>query len=215
MRFWGDDSEIDIQPRTGKAEFDRWSWRDMSELTGAHCRLQAAGLPSRRRAICISCANLKLKAICALRRRPIRAPLLAMPIWSSTLVCPSASSRARFRRSTTAPNYQSGQPFDPAEYERIKELWLDHIAAEHAGDIPGLLATLTEDCVYTMLNNGKTWHGHEGAAKFYDGFLTGFPENCFAVTNVFIGPQGVVEEAHFNGVHQRRPPGPALDRPAD
>lgn len=32
MRFWGDDSEIDIQPRGGKAEFDRWSWRDMAEL---------------------------------------------------------------------------------------------------------------------------------------------------------------------------------------
>jgi putative (di)nucleoside polyphosphate hydrolase len=32
MRFWGDDSEIDIRPRTGKAEFDRWSWRDLAEL---------------------------------------------------------------------------------------------------------------------------------------------------------------------------------------
>lgn len=32
MRFWGDDSEIDIRPRSGKAEFDRWSWRDMAEL---------------------------------------------------------------------------------------------------------------------------------------------------------------------------------------
>jgi putative (di)nucleoside polyphosphate hydrolase len=34
MRFWGDDSEIDIRPRDGKAEFDRWSWREMSELPG-------------------------------------------------------------------------------------------------------------------------------------------------------------------------------------
>lgn len=32
MRFWGDDSEIDIRPRSGKAEFDRWRWRDMAEL---------------------------------------------------------------------------------------------------------------------------------------------------------------------------------------
>lgn len=32
MRFWGDDSEIDIRPRTGKAEFDRWRWRAMNEL---------------------------------------------------------------------------------------------------------------------------------------------------------------------------------------
>ncbi len=34
MRFRGDDSEIDICPRNGKAEFDRWCWRDMAELPG-------------------------------------------------------------------------------------------------------------------------------------------------------------------------------------
>ncbi len=34
MRFWGDDSEIDIRPRNGgKAEFDRWLWRPVEELT--------------------------------------------------------------------------------------------------------------------------------------------------------------------------------------
>ena len=96
---------------------------------------------------------------------------------------------------------QTGLPFDAAEYHQVKELWLDHIAAEHRGDIPGLLATLTPHCTYTILNNGRTWHGHDGAAAFYCDFLAGFPENCFSVVNVFIGPQGVVEEAHFNGVH--------------
>jgi predicted ester cyclase len=96
---------------------------------------------------------------------------------------------------------QSGRPFDAKEYSEIKELWLDHIAAEHRGDIPGLMATLTQDCVYTILNSGKVWNGHEGATKFYEGFLAAFPENCFSVVNAFIGPQGVVEEAHFNGVN--------------
>ncbi|MGQ0673667.1 MAG: RNA pyrophosphohydrolase [Hyphomicrobium sp.] len=33
MRFWGDDSEIDIGPRNGKkAEFDRWAWRRAAEV---------------------------------------------------------------------------------------------------------------------------------------------------------------------------------------
>ena len=33
MRFWGDDSEIDIRARNGKkAEFDRWAWRRPQEL---------------------------------------------------------------------------------------------------------------------------------------------------------------------------------------
>lgn len=34
MRFYGDDSEIDIGPRNGrKAEFDRWKWRSIDELS--------------------------------------------------------------------------------------------------------------------------------------------------------------------------------------
>jgi putative (di)nucleoside polyphosphate hydrolase len=32
MHFWGDDSEINIRPRDGKAEFDRWKWREPAEL---------------------------------------------------------------------------------------------------------------------------------------------------------------------------------------
>lgn len=33
MRFWGDDSEIDIRPHgSAKAEFDRWSWRPIEQV---------------------------------------------------------------------------------------------------------------------------------------------------------------------------------------
>lgn len=32
MRFWGDDSEINIRPRNGKAEFDRWRWWGVDAL---------------------------------------------------------------------------------------------------------------------------------------------------------------------------------------
>lgn len=33
MRFWGDDSEIDISAKPGtKQEFDRWSWRPATQL---------------------------------------------------------------------------------------------------------------------------------------------------------------------------------------
>ena len=102
---------------------------------------------------------------------------------------------------TAAAREQAERPLDAQEYEQIKRLWLDHITAEHSADIAGLMATLTDDCVYTILNNGKTWHGHAGATKFYEAFLSAFPENCFEVVNCFVGPQGVVEEAHFNGVH--------------
>jgi hypothetical protein len=43
---------------------------------------------------------------------------------------------------------------DPQEYQDIRKLWIDHSAAEEARDIPGLTATLTEDCVYTVANTG-------------------------------------------------------------
>lgn len=99
-----------------------------------------------------------------------------------------------------AAEEQMNRPFDAAEYQAIRKLWLDHITAEHSASIPGLMATLTDDCEYVILNNGQKWHGHKGATEFYEGFLGAFPENCFKVINTFIGPQGVVEEAHFNGV---------------
>ncbi len=99
-----------------------------------------------------------------------------------------------------AAQEQLDRPFDAVEYEAIKQLWLDHISAEHGGSIPGLMATLTDDCEYIILNNGQKWHGHAGATEFYKDFLGAFPENAFTVVNTFIGPQGVVEEAQFNGV---------------
>jgi predicted ester cyclase len=95
---------------------------------------------------------------------------------------------------------QFDRPLDAEEYKAIRQLWLDHITAEHSAHIPGLMATLTDDCEYVILNNGQKWHGHKGATEFYEKFLAAFPENCFKVINTFIGPQGVVEEAHFNGI---------------
>jgi hypothetical protein len=36
----------------------------------------------------------------------------------------------------------------PAEYDEIRELWKRHSMAEDARDLPGLMSTLTPDCVY-------------------------------------------------------------------
>lgn len=90
----------------------------------------------------------------------------------------------------------------PDEYREIRELWKRHSIAEDARDIPGLMATLTEDCVYEVLPGGHTWHGHEGATRFYTQLLTAFPDVHFELTNIVIGPQGVFEEAHVTGTHR-------------
>jgi hypothetical protein len=87
----------------------------------------------------------------------------------------------------------------PGEYRRIRRLWMQHSLAEDRRDIPGLLATLAEDCVYTYIETGDTWRGHSGAADFYRCLLDAFPDIHFDLTTIVIGPQGVFEEAHVTG----------------
>lgn len=91
---------------------------------------------------------------------------------------------------------------DAEEYRAIRRLWIAHSLAEDAHDIPGLMATLTEDCVYTVVNTGTDWRGKEGATRFYQQLLTAFPDIHFDLQNIVIGPQGVFEEAFVTGTYQ-------------
>jgi hypothetical protein len=98
----------------------------------------------------------------------------------------------------------------PGLYAEIRELWQRHSVAEDARDLPGLLSTLTDDCVYELRLLGaggasspraERWDGHGGAARFYTELLTAFPDIHFALTDIVIGPQGVCEEARVSGTH--------------
>jgi predicted ester cyclase len=95
------------------------------------------------------------------------------------------------------------------EYRSIRQLWIAHSIAEDSRDIPGLMATLTEDCVYTVVNKGVEWHGKAGATRFYQDLLAAFPDVHFDLQNIVIGPQGVFEEAKASGTYQS----PWLDMP--
>mgnify|MGYP001062257993 FL=1 len=90
----------------------------------------------------------------------------------------------------------------PEEHEAIRELWKRHSIAEDKRDLPGLLSTLTEDCVYDLVQTGHRWENHEGAARFYAGLLGAFPDIDFRLTNIVIGPQGVCEEADVTGTFE-------------
>jgi ketosteroid isomerase-like protein len=92
---------------------------------------------------------------------------------------------------------------DPDEIEAVRELWKQHSKAEDARDIAGLLATLTDDCVYEIAGTEHRWEGHEGATRFYTGLLTAFPDIDFQLTDIVVGPQGVCEEAHVTATHKR------------
>lgn len=99
---------------------------------------------------------------------------------------------------------------DPDEYKAIRKLWIAHSIAEDLRDIPGLMDTLTEDCVYTVVNNDTHWHGKEGATLFYQQLLTSFPDIHFDLQHIVIGPQGVFEEAQVTATYQEQ----WLDLPA-
>ena len=88
------------------------------------------------------------------------------------------------------------------EYAAIRELWKRHSIAEENRDLPGLLSTLTDDCVYELVQTGHRWEGHEGAARFYTELLTAFPDILFDLTNIVIGPQGVCEQANVTATQQ-------------
>jgi predicted ester cyclase len=92
-------------------------------------------------------------------------------------------------------------PVEP-EYNAIRELWKKHSIAEDNRDLPGLISTLTEDCVYELMQTGHRWEGHEGAARFYGGLLGAFPDIDFQLSDIVIGPQGVCEEADVTGTHE-------------
>ena len=53
----------------------------------------------------------------------------------------------------------------PELYTEIRELYKVHSIAEDARDLPGLISTLTPDCVYELVQTGHRWEGHEGAAR--------------------------------------------------
>ena len=102
---------------------------------------------------------------------------------------------------------QLRRPVSVDEYHEVRETWKRHSIAEDARDIPGLMSTLTEDCVYELMQTGRRWEGHAGATAFYLELLGAFPDVVFDLTDIVIGPQGVCEMADVTGTHL----GPWLD----
>jgi len=89
-------------------------------------------------------------------------------------------------------------------YHEVRELWKAHSIAEDRRDIEGLIATLTDDCVYEVIPGGTRWEGHAGAVRFYTELISAFPDIHFDLQNIVIGPQGVCEEAKVTGTQKGR-----------
>ena len=85
----------------------------------------------------------------------------------------------------------------PEGYDLIRTVWLKHCDTELRQDMEGLLSTLTENCVYTVLRataaetTSQRWEGQQGARAFYTALFQAFPEQNWQPEAVVIGPQGV------------------------
>ena len=90
----------------------------------------------------------------------------------------------------------------PELYKQIRLEWKTHSIAEDGRDIPGLMSTLTDDCVYELAQTDHKWYGKEGATRFYTELLSAFPDIHFDLQNIVIGPQGVFEEANVTATHE-------------
>lgn len=97
---------------------------------------------------------------------------------------------------------QLRRDFSAEEYREVRELWKHHSISEDNRDIAGLMSTLTDDCVYELVQTGHRWEGKPGATRFYLELLGAFPDIVFNLTDIVIGPQGVFEMADVTGTHQ-------------
>lgn len=107
-----------------------------------------------------------------------------------------------------------GVRLSPEVKQKIRDLWKFHSDAEEARNIPKLLSTLTEDCVYKLVEwiDGKPriWKGHAGAQEFYTALLSAFADIHFRSTSEKVPEKrvvdgvpciGLIEESLVTGVH--------------
>ena len=77
----------------------------------------------------------------------------------------STDNATRLRRPMPVPKAEvlelMRMDVDLDEVAEIRELWKEHSKAEDNRSIEGLLATLSDDCVYTVYPDDVSWHGHE------------------------------------------------------
>ena len=85
---------------------------------------------------------------------------------------------------------------------RNQRLWERHVIAENRRHIDRLLATLADDCIYTVMPTGETYKGKTEVARFYQTLWEALPDVELNLTNRVIGLDCVVEESVVRGTHR-------------
>lgn len=83
-----------------------------------------------------------------------------------------------------------------------RRLWQRHVLAENRRSIQDLLETLCADPIYKIMATSATFKGRDQVAQFYRRLFEGIPNAAFELVNVFVGEEGVVEEAILRGTQR-------------
>ncbi len=101
------------------------------------------------------------------------------------------------------------------EIDEIRALWLQHVENEVPENlnIEAAIETMTDDCLYEIVEKGIVLEGHDGAREFYRMFFGAFPDVEFELLDVAVGPQGVFGCANMTAT--MKTPFAGYDPPAD
>jgi steroid delta-isomerase-like uncharacterized protein len=83
-----------------------------------------------------------------------------------------------------------------------RRVWQRHVLAENRRNIQDLLENLCPDPIYKIMATSATFKGRDQVAQFYDRLFEGVPNAAFELVNVFVGEEGVVEEAILRGTQR-------------
>jgi len=70
---------------------------------------------------------------------------------------------AQAEGAATTIRERLGWEVTPELYARIRRLWIAHSKAEDGRNLDGLIATLSEDCVYEIVPTGERIYYDSGA----------------------------------------------------
>ena len=89
-----------------------------------------------------------------------------------------------------------------ASLHQNQRIWQKHVLAENRRSIDGLLATLCDEPVYTIMATGEEFRGKDAVASFYSGLFEGVPDATFDLISSFVSEDGVMEESVLRGTQK-------------
>jgi hypothetical protein len=105
---------------------------------------------------------------------------------------------------STTPDERLNWEVTQAQYDKIKNTWIRHVTLELAGNFEqALKETMTEDCLYELVETGEIWIGHQGALEFYKLLSGAIPDMAFDLQDIVVGPQGILGIADMKGTQKK------------